>query len=71
MYLVTWYFDNFRVPVQTIFDTSPNGGVVAMAMTSDARYLATLSAGPTQVMRNFEKLIKLLYTKIEYCKHGN
>lgn len=42
-----------------------------MAMTPDARYLATLSAGPTQVMRNFEKLIKLLYTKIEYCKHGN
>lgn len=38
------------VPVQTIFDTNPEGGVVAMAMTPDARYLATLSAAPTQVL---------------------
>jgi hypothetical protein len=39
----------FRIPVQTIFDNDQEGGVVAMAMTPDARYLATLSSGPTQV----------------------
>lgn len=41
----------FRTPIQTIFDTSGNedGGVVAVGMTPDARYLATLSAAKTQV----------------------
>ncbi|XP_071181145.1 cilia- and flagella-associated protein 251-like isoform X1 [Mytilus edulis] len=38
------------IPVQTIFDNDQDGGVVAMAMTPDARYLATLSSGPTQVL---------------------
>jgi hypothetical protein len=40
-----------RVPIQTIFDTtgSEEGGVVAVGMTPDARYLATLSAAKTQV----------------------
>ena len=39
------------IPIQTIFDTtdSDEGGVVALAMTPDARYLATLSAAKTQV----------------------
>lgn len=41
----------FRVPIQTIFDTtgSDDGGVVAVGMTPDARYLATISAAKTQV----------------------
>lgn len=40
------------VPIQTIFDTtgSDEGGVVAVGMTPDARYLATLSAAKTQVL---------------------
>lgn len=42
-----WFY--CRIPVQTIFDNDQDGGVVAMAMTPDARYLATLSSGPTQV----------------------
>ena len=42
------------IPIQTIFDTSDSddGGVVALAMTPDARYLATLSAAKTQVKIN-------------------
>ncbi|KAL4223798.1 Cilia- and flagella-associated protein 251 [Mactra antiquata] len=44
------------VPIQTIFDTtgSDEGGVVAVGMTPDARYLATLSAAKTQVLSIWE-----------------
>ena len=44
-------FYSCSIPIQTIFDTtdSDEGGVVALAMTPDARYLATLSAAKTQV----------------------
>ncbi|XP_070205737.1 cilia- and flagella-associated protein 251-like isoform X2 [Littorina saxatilis] len=38
------------VPIQTLFDPNPEGGVTAVALTPDARYLATLSAGPVQIM---------------------
>ncbi|XP_033747234.1 cilia- and flagella-associated protein 251-like isoform X1 [Pecten maximus] len=38
------------VPVQTIFDDDQEGGVVAMAMTPDARYLATLSSAKKQIL---------------------
>ncbi|KAL3856807.1 hypothetical protein ACJMK2_011524 [Sinanodonta woodiana] len=38
------------IPVQTIFEISKDGGVVSMAMTPDARYLATLSAAKKQVL---------------------
>ena len=38
-----------RVPVRTMFDAHPDGGVVAMAMTPDAKFLATLSRGESQV----------------------
>ena len=40
----------YRVPIQTLFDPNPEGGVVAVALTPDARYLATLSAGSVQVL---------------------
>ncbi|KAL8575873.1 hypothetical protein ACOMHN_014878 [Nucella lapillus] len=44
-------WDTFSgVPIQTLFDPNPEGGVVAVALTPDARYLATLSAGSTQVL---------------------
>ncbi|PVD31166.1 hypothetical protein C0Q70_06577 [Pomacea canaliculata] len=35
-------------PIQTLFEDDPEGGVVALALTPDARYLATLSTGPIQ-----------------------
>ena len=35
--------------MRTIFDANPDGGVAAIAMTPDAKYLATLSCGDTQV----------------------
>ncbi|XP_052797898.1 cilia- and flagella-associated protein 251-like isoform X2 [Mya arenaria] len=40
------------VPIQTIFDTSNSdeGGVVAVGMTPDAKYLATISAAKSQVL---------------------
>ncbi|ESO91649.1 hypothetical protein LOTGIDRAFT_191347 [Lottia gigantea] len=39
-------------PIQTLFDLSPDGdgGVVAVALTPDARYLATLSSSRNQVL---------------------
>ncbi|XP_077995257.1 cilia- and flagella-associated protein 251-like [Glandiceps talaboti] len=36
------------IPVQTLFDAHPDGGVVSMRMTPDAKYLATLSANAKQ-----------------------
>lgn len=39
--------------MQTIFNNEQDGGVVAMAMTPDARYLATLSSGANQVWMLF------------------
>ncbi|XP_033108511.1 cilia- and flagella-associated protein 251-like [Anneissia japonica] len=38
------------VPVQTLFTAHSEVGVVAMAMTPDAKYLVTISAGPHQVV---------------------
>lgn len=38
-----------RTPIQTMFDPNPQGGVVAVALTPDSRFLATLSALPIQV----------------------
>ncbi|XP_059176207.1 cilia- and flagella-associated protein 251-like isoform X2 [Physella acuta] len=37
-------------PIQTMFDPNPKGGVVAVALTPDSRYLATLSALPIQTL---------------------
>ncbi|RUS85636.1 hypothetical protein EGW08_006582 [Elysia chlorotica] len=37
-------------PIQTMFDPNPQGGVVAVALTPDSRYLATLSALPIQTL---------------------
>lgn len=38
------------IPVRTIFDAHPDGGVAGMAMTPDAKYLATMSAAETQTL---------------------
>ncbi|XP_067673834.1 cilia- and flagella-associated protein 251-like isoform X2 [Haliotis asinina] len=38
------------IPIQTMFDPNPEGGVVAVALTPDARYLATLSASERQIL---------------------
>ena len=45
--------------MRTIFNANPDGGVVAIAMTPDAKYLATLSCGETQVSTHI--LPKLSY----------
>ncbi|XP_035196390.1 cilia- and flagella-associated protein 251 isoform X1 [Oxyura jamaicensis] len=36
------------IPVRTIFDSHPGGGVAAVAISRDARYLVTISAGRVQ-----------------------
>uniref|UniRef100_A0A2C9LPD9 CCAAT-binding factor domain-containing protein n=1 Tax=Biomphalaria glabrata TaxID=6526 RepID=A0A2C9LPD9_BIOGL len=41
-------------PIQTMFDPNPKGGVVAVALTPDSRYLATLSALPIQIYGTVE-----------------
>jgi len=39
----------YSIPVKTIFDTDIEGGCRAIALSQDARYLATLSAAQEQV----------------------
>ena len=54
----------FSIPVRTIFEPH-DGGVVALAMTEDAKYLAMLSAGQPQVIRSTNQVLS--HMKIE-CK---
>ncbi|XP_071880756.1 cilia- and flagella-associated protein 251 isoform X1 [Anas platyrhynchos] len=45
--VIVW--DTFSgIPVRTIFDSHPGGGVAAVAISRDARYLVTISAGRAQ-----------------------
>ncbi|KAI6076169.1 Cilia- and flagella-associated protein 251 isoform X1 [Aix galericulata] len=45
--VIVW--DTFSgIPVRTIFDSHPRGGVAAVAISRDARYLVTISAGRAQ-----------------------
>lgn len=47
--IIIW--DSFTgTPVQTIFDAHPDVGVVAMAMTPDAKYIVSLSASHRQTL---------------------
>lgn len=40
-----------RVPVRTIFESHPEDGVCAIAISQDAKYLVTISAGTVQVKK--------------------
>lgn len=40
-----------RVPVRTIFESHSEGGVCAIAISQDAKYLVTISAATVQVKR--------------------
>uniref|UniRef100_A0A8B9DRG4 Cilia- and flagella-associated protein 251 n=1 Tax=Anser cygnoides TaxID=8845 RepID=A0A8B9DRG4_ANSCY len=45
--VIVW--DTFSgIPVRTIFDSHPGGGVAAIAISRDARYLVTISSGRVQ-----------------------
>lgn len=42
--------------MRTIFDSHPGGGVAAVAISRDARYLVTISAGRAQVRETLPPL---------------
>ncbi len=60
----------FSTPVRTLFEPHPDGGVVGVAMTPDAKYIASLSAAETQVHVYMEYACHMLRTSdvtmIEY-----
>lgn len=45
-----------RIPVRTIFESHPEDGVSAIAISQNAKYLATISAGTVQVKKIFPLL---------------
>ena len=57
------YYLTHRIPVQTIFDAHP-GGCAAIAMSPDAKYIATISSNLPQVKLKCLTLISVKKTNL-------